>query len=181
MKWFFRIIGLIFVAFAGLVVAGYFISPSLQVERSLAVEAYPEEVFDYLEDLEAFNRWSPWFARDPDANYIFGSTDYGVGATVIWRTRGETADDAAQISSQEIIAAQAPEFVQTSLLLNGVPASATYALSAMDEGTLVYIQFERELGGFPFVGRLKKGGIEKSLEAEFEAALERLKTIVEAE
>jgi len=43
----------------------------------LSVEAYPEEVFAYLEDLEAFNRWSPWFARDPDADYIFGNVDYG--------------------------------------------------------------------------------------------------------
>ncbi len=167
-------------AFAGLVVLGYFISPNLQVERSLEVKAYPEEVFEYLEDLEAFNRWSPWFARDPDADYIFGNVDYGVGATVVWRTRGETADHAAVISSQEIVAAQAPEFVQTALLLNGVPASATYALSSTDDGTLVYIQFERELGGFPFVGRLRKGGIEKRLGAEFETALSRLKTIVEA-
>ena len=181
MKWFFRIIGLIFLAFAALVIWGYFISPSLTVERSLQVDAYPEEVFEFLEDLEAFNRWSPWFARDPDADYIFGAVEYGVGATVIWRARGETADDASEISSQEIIAAQAPEFVQSSLLLNGVPASATYALSPIDDGTLVYVQFERELGGFPYVARLRKGGMEKALGAEFDTALARLKTIVEAE
>ena len=181
MKWFFRIVGFIFLAFAGLVLLGYFTSPLLKVERSLAVDAYPEEVFEYLEDLEAFNRWSPWFARDPDADYVFGNVDYGVGATVIWRTPGATADHAAVISSQEIIAAQAPEFVQTALLLNGDPASATYALSTTDEGTLVYIQFERELGGFPYVERLKKGGMQKRLGAEFETALARLQTIVEAD
>ena len=181
MKWFFRIVGLIFLTFAGAVAAGYFVSPVLEVERSLSVDAYPEEVFEYLEDLEAFNRWSPWFARDPDADYVFGSVDYGVGASVIWRTRGETVDDAAEINSQEIIAAQAPEFVQSALLLNGVPASATYALSAADDGTLIYMKFERELGGFPYIERLKKGGMEKSLGAEFDAALSRLKTIVEAE
>ena len=181
MKWFFRIIGLIFLAFATLVIWGYFVSPNLTVERSLQVEAYPEEVFEYLEDLEAFNRWSPWYARDPDADYIFGAVDYGVGATVIWRARGETADDVSEISSQAIIAAQPLEFVQSALLLNGVPASATYALSPMDDGTLIYIQFERELGGFPYIERLRKGGMEKALGAEFDAALERLKTIVESE
>ncbi len=180
MKWFFRIIGLIFLAFAALMVWGYFISPTLTVERSLQVDAYSEEIFDYLEDLEAFNRWSPWFARDPDADYVFGAVDYGVGATVVWRARGETADESGQISSQEIIAAQAPEFVQSSLMLNGVPASTTYALSPMDDGTLIYIQFERELGGFPYIERLRKRGMEKSLGAEFDAALARLKTIVEA-
>jgi len=113
MKWFFRIIGLIFLVFAGLVIWGYFISPNLSVERSLQVDAYPEEVFEYLEDLEAFNRWSPWFARDPDADYVFGAVEYGVGASAVWRTRGTTAESAAEISSQEIIAAQAPEFVQS--------------------------------------------------------------------
>lgn len=181
MKWFFRIIGLIFIAFIALVAIGYFTSPVLKVERSLAVQAYPEEVFEYLEDIEAFNRWSPWFARDPDAEYVFGNVDYGVGASVVWRTRGKTADHAAVISSQEIIAAQAPEFVQFSMLLNGIPASATYALSNADEGTLVYILFERELGGFPYVERLKKGSIEKRLGQEFESALRRLQTIVEAD
>ena len=181
MKWFFRIIGLIFLVFAGLVIWGYFISPNLSVERSLQVDAYPEEVFEYLEDLEAFNRWSPWFARDPDADYVFGAVEYGVGASAVWRTRGTTAESAAEISSQEIIAAQAPEFVQSALLLNGLPASATYALSPTDEGTLVYIQFERELGGFPYIERLRKGGMEKALGGEFDAALQRLKTIVEAE
>lgn len=181
MKWFFRIIGLIFLLFAGLILAGRFMSPTLQVERSLSVNAYPEEVFEYLEDLEAFNRWSPWFARDPDADYVFGSVEYGVGATVVWRTRGQTANETAQISSQEIIAAQAPEFVQSSLLLHGDPASATYALSPSDDGTLVYIQFERELGGFPYAERLRKRMMEDKLGTEFDAALVRLKTIVEAE
>ena len=87
----------------------------------------------------------------------------------------------SEINSQEIIASQAPEFVQSALLLNGLPASATYALSPMDDGTLIYIQFERELGGFPYVARLRKGGLEKALGKEFDEALARLKTIVESE
>ena len=181
MKWFFRIVGLIFLAFVSLMAIGYFTSPDLKVERSLSVEAYPEEVFAYLEDLEAFNRWSPWFARDPDADYVFGNVDYGVGASVVWRTRGQTADDAGVISSQEIIAAQAPEFVQTSMLINGSPASAIYAISPSDNGAIVYMSFERELGGFPYFERLKKSGMEKNLGQEFEAALLRLQTIVEAD
>ncbi len=182
MKWFFRIIGLVFLLFFGMMAAGYFSASVLNVERSLEIDAYPEEVFEYLEDLEAFNRWSPWFARDPDADYVFGGADYGVGATVVWRAPGQTADDAASISSQEIIAAQAPEFVQTALLLNGEAASATYALSPTEAGgTLVYIQFERDLGGFPYFQRLTKGGAEKKLGAEFESALRRLETILEAE
>jgi len=41
--------------------------------------------------------------------------EYGVGASAVWRTRGTTAESAAEISSQEIIAAQAPEFVQSAL------------------------------------------------------------------
>lgn len=179
MKWFFRIISFIFLAFVALIIWGYFTSPTMSVERSLQVGAYPEEVFEYLEDLEAFNRWSPWFAREPDAEYIFGAVEYGVGATVVWRARGETAQAAGQISSQEIVAAQAPEFVQSSLLLNGEPASATYALSPTDNGTLVYIKLERELGGFPYFERLRKSGMQKALGAEFDAALERLQTIVE--
>lgn len=179
MKWFFRSIGFIFILFLGLVAVGYFTSPTLKVDRSLSIDAYPEDIYVYLEDLEAFTRWAPWFARDPDANIIYGGADFGLGASVVWRVPGQTAEDAAQISREEIIAAQPPEFIQTSLLLGGEPASATYALSAAEEGTLVYIQFERELGGFPYLQRLTKRSREAALGAEFDSALERLKTIVE--
>lgn len=178
MKWFFRVIGVVFLLFVGMIVMGYLSGSTLSVERSIEIDGYADEIYPYLEDLEAAQQWSSWYASDPDAEYLFGGADYGVGATVVWRTHGSTADDAALINSEEITAAQPPEFVQTALLMNGEKASAIYAVTPLDAGSLVYIQFERELGGFPYLKRLQKGRLEKKFGNEFEAALQRLQTII---
>jgi hypothetical protein len=180
MKWFFRVIGIVFLLFVGMMTAGFLSSKTLSVERSLEIQAFGDEIYEYLEDLEAAQQWSPWAAEAPDADFIFGGADYGVGANVVWRTPGVTANDAAVINSQEIIAAQPPEFVQTVLLLNGERASATYAVTPTETGSLVYIQFERDLGGFPYLQRLRKGGAAKAMGTDFELALTRLKTIAES-
>ncbi|WP_371395758.1 SRPBCC family protein [Fretibacter rubidus] len=176
---FFKIIGAIFLLFLALVVGGYFASPTLTVEREIYIDAPAEDIFPYLNDLELFAQWSPWTAGRPDASYVYGEAIDGVGASVMWRS--SDADDAA-ISSQEIISSQAPEFVQSALLLNAEPASVTYALLPDESGRRVgvFIQFEKDVGGFPYMQRLLKGGDETALGRDFDAALLRLKTIVEA-
>lgn len=180
MKWFFRITGLVILLFAGLALMGYFTSPLMTVTSSTEIDAAPEDVFPFMNDLRAFNSWSPWHAANPDADYVFGGADSGIGANVIWREPGINAEQSATFSSQEIIASQPPEFVQTQLVLGGEPASATYALSETEDGqTLVLIQYESELGDFPYVQRLAKSSRRSAMETDFESALQRLKTIAE--
>ena len=100
--------------------------------------------------------------------------------------RDSDAVDAA-VSSQEIISSQPPEFVQAALLFGGEPASVTYALlpsdnenGPADANVGVFISFEKDVGGFPYLQRLTKGSTEKAMGRDFEAALARLKVIVES-
>lgn len=181
---FFKIIGLIFLLFIGLMIGGYFMSPSLTVERQIYVQAAADDVFPYLDDLELSSQWSPFTASRPDMRLVYGDAVDGVGASVMWRD--SDGQDAA-ISSQEIISSQPPEFVQAALLLGGEPASVTYALlpsdnesGAMGTEVGVFISFEKDIGGFPYLQRLTKGSTEKALGRDFDAALARLKVIVES-
>ncbi|MGB0907603.1 MAG: hypothetical protein ACPGVT_08920 [Maricaulaceae bacterium] len=180
MKWFFRITAIIIACFTALVAIGYVTSPDLLVEQDIVVEALPEEVFPYLENLSYSNAWSPWYARQPEANYIFTGPEQGVGAHVMWRNDNESGNKAA-ISSQEIIAVQPAEFVQSELQLGGIAAKATYALIANNDDTvLVYIKYEQHLGDTPYIQRLLKTREHKILSREFETALQRLKAITES-
>lgn len=177
MRWFFRAVGLIFLIFLGTMVAGYFSDERLTVERRITIDAVADDIYPYLNDLELAAQWTPWGASDgAAADPVYGATVDGAGARVMWR-----ADDGV-INSQNIIASQAPEFVQATLVLSGEPASVTYALLP-SEGTDtvdVFINFEMNRGGFPYLQRLFKGGYAKGLERDFDAALMRLKTVVEA-
>ena len=180
MRLFFKIIGAIFLLFLALVIGGYFASPTLTVERQIYIDAPAEDIFPYLNDLELFAQWSPWTAGRPDVSYVYGDAIDGVGASVMWRSSDAVN---AAISSQEIISSQAPEFVQSTLLLNAEPASVTYALLPDEAGDSVgvFIQFEKDAGGFPYMQRLLKRGDKASLSRDFDAALLRLKTILEAQ
>jgi len=68
MKWLLRGIFLIFLIFAGLITAGYFMPPIQSIERSIEIEAYPEDVFPFINDLQSYSQWSPlWPGRAAQA------------------------------------------------------------------------------------------------------------------
>lgn len=181
MKWFFRITALIILVFIGLATVGYFKSSVLIVEGDITIEAAVYDVFPLLDHLEMSSQWSPWAARNPNADFVYSQSERGVGAHVIWRDDGG-GDSSVVISSQEIIVSEEPEFVQINLLLGGEPAHATYALSGNEDDTvLMYMKFERDLGGFPFLKRVFTYRENKTLNTEFEIALQKLKTLAEAE
>ena len=177
MRWFFRGTGLIFLLFTILMGVGCFTSPIMTVEENVSIEASADDIFLYLEDLELAAQWAPWANNDVD--FVYGANTLGVGATMMWRAN-DVADGG--ISSEEIISSQAPEFVQSKLLLGGEPAAATYALlpseSAGDVG--VFVTFEKDIGGFPYVQRVLKRQEKKRISKQLRSALMRLKTIAEA-
>ncbi len=84
----------------GLLYAGGLMLPDrVHVERSIEIQATPEALFLVLNSFQEFNRWSPWFARDPDAEYRYEGPESGVGARMSWASK---APDVGT-GSQEII------------------------------------------------------------------------------
>ncbi len=55
-----------------------------KVERSTVIEAPAAVIFDYVNDLEKNELWSPWVAEDPTINTTLGEKTEGVGATYSW-------------------------------------------------------------------------------------------------
>ncbi|XAL99699.1 SRPBCC family protein [Phycisphaeraceae bacterium D3-23] len=80
-KWLAIVVVVLVVAF---VVVGLFLPNKIHVERSLAIDAPPEVVFKYLNDLEEWEHWEPFSKGDPSIVTTIGEPSAGVGATQSW-------------------------------------------------------------------------------------------------
>src|ERR1043165_4292628 len=54
------------------------------VTRSAKIAAPPEKVFPLVNDLHAWEAWSPWAKMDPNAKNSFEGPPAGVGAAMAW-------------------------------------------------------------------------------------------------
>lgn len=55
-----------------------------KVTRSITINAAPEVVFPWLNNLQNGQKWSPWVEMDPEAQYVFEGPIEGVGAVIHW-------------------------------------------------------------------------------------------------
>jgi len=119
-------------------------SPVQLIERSIDIEAYPEDVFPFINNLESYNQWSPLYAQIADAQIVYGGAEAGNGQTMAW----QGSESAYPFGSQEIIQSQAGEFVLVKVNLSGRAATATHAILPLDDGrgVTVLTKSEIELG-----------------------------------
>ena len=54
------------------------------VSRSAKISAPPEKVFPHVNDLQAWEAWSPWAKLDPNAKNSFAGPPSGVGTAMKW-------------------------------------------------------------------------------------------------
>ena len=57
---------------------------TFRVERSATIAAPPQLIFERVNDLRAWESWSPWEKKDPDMKRTFGGPAAGDGATYAW-------------------------------------------------------------------------------------------------
>jgi hypothetical protein len=89
---------LILVVLTGIV--GIFLPSSVHVERSAVIQAPQATIYVLIDGFENFNRWSPWYERDPNADYTYEGPQRGVGAKMSWSSEQREVGS----GSQEIVA-----------------------------------------------------------------------------
>lgn len=55
-----------------------------KVTRAATISAPPEKIFPHVNDLYAWEAWSPWAKLDPNAKNSFAGPAAGVGAAMAW-------------------------------------------------------------------------------------------------
>lgn len=64
---------------------GLFLPKHTHIERSVLIDAPVAEVYPLVNDLPSWERWSPWHAMEPTAEWTFSSPASGTGAWYTWR------------------------------------------------------------------------------------------------
>ena len=76
-------------------VATWFIPSKVHVERSITINTPASVIFPHVNDLEAWEQWSPWYELEPTAQYTYGEQTVGTGATSAWK--GELVGEGSQV------------------------------------------------------------------------------------
>lgn len=84
MRWFLWLVLVIALVGGALYGVGRFLLPNtLEVTQTVSIERPRAAVYAMINDLRIAKEWSPYYARDPDADYAF-SGDPGAGQTMRW-------------------------------------------------------------------------------------------------
>ncbi len=162
------------VAFIVLIAA---LRPSaFRIARSITIQASPEEIFPYVNNLKTFQEWNPYREKDLQARNEFSGPEEGPGAVFHWSGDGNVGEGIMTIISHQPHAA-----VQVDLeFLKPFPGhnSVEFTLIPQADGTQVtwsmagnYALFPRIVGLFISMDRMIGG--------DFETGLKRLKSLTE--
>ena len=176
MKFLKRLVLLLLVLLVVLVIVGYMLPKERELERSVVIDASPEQVFSLINDFREFNRWSPWAQIDPEGTqYEFSGPPAGTGAIMSWTSEHPNVGS----GTQKILESVPFEKIRTELRFGGfeTPAFATFTLQATDEGTEVTWAFESEMDGL--IGRYMGLMLDKWVGADYERGLALLKELTE--
>jgi|SRR6185369_946644 hypothetical protein len=158
-----------------LVVVGLFLPSKYHVERSIAIQAKPEAVFPWVNNLKKWNEWSPWTKeKDPTLVYNFDGPEEGPGAISKWD--GKKFGD----GSMRITESSETTGVKYALSFNHGKylSTSTMAFEPQGGATTVRWSTDGDMGGNPinrYLGLL----MGKMMGPDFEEGLAKLKLKVE--
>lgn len=173
---FVRIAALILGAlFALLIIGGLLLPNEIRVARSIEIDVPPEQVFPLINDLDAFNRWSPWAALDSATEFELSGPESGVGARLSWSSENPEVGS----GSQEIILSQFPEQVDLRLDFGSRgSAEASFELEPLAAGAKVTWSFGYQIG-YDLIGRYMGLLMDRLVGTKYEEGLARLKRLAE--
>jgi effector-binding domain-containing protein/uncharacterized protein YndB with AHSA1/START domain len=171
-----KILFVLLVILVILLIVAFVLPRNVRVERTVVIDAPAATVFTLVNGYKSFNQWSPWYDRDPGAEYAFEGPEFGVGARMSW-----SGDPKAVGSgSQEVVESRPFGSVVTRLDFGDEGSgTARFTILPAEDGTQVTWGFETDLGMNPasrYFGLL----LPRFIAADYDEGLERLKRLAES-
>jgi effector-binding domain-containing protein len=145
------ILGLILILF----IIGFFLPSKSIVERTMLIQASPAIVFEQVNTLKNWEKWSPWKEMDPEMVNTYGDKPSGTGAFYSWIGPASGEGKLTITESQEY------SLIKSDLDFGEMgTAKCDYYFEEVDGGTKMTWKFESDLGGNPinrWIGLLMKG------------------------
>ena len=128
--------------FAVFVLTGYLLPTHAYVERSITVERPATTMFAIVNSYRYFDQWSPWVARDPNAEYVLTGPEAGVGARLSWIGEPHLVGS----GWQEIIASKPYEQIDIRLDYDTqAVANTRFTFQAVGDATRITWSFDSDL------------------------------------
>ncbi len=168
------ILAVIFVVIAAI---GFIFFPShIHVERKALINQKQSVVYNYVNNFDNYNSWSPWFEMDPAAKYTFVGPHSGVGASFKWES---LVKDVGK-GSITITDAMPDSLIKEDLnFMEQGTAKSSFRFSPEGNGTNVTWAFDVEAGANPLF-RIMGGFMDGMLGKDFEKGLSKLKKNLES-
>jgi polyketide cyclase/dehydrase/lipid transport protein len=174
-----RTIGIVILGLVVALVAVVATRPAaFHIERSVLVQAPPENVFVHVDDFHAWGAWSPWEKLDPKMERVYSGAPSGVGARYGWKSESDEVGE----GKMEIEKSEKPwqivirlEFIKPFAATN----TATFAFVPSSSGTQVTWAMDGNNG---FMGKAASlvMDMDQLVGSDFERGLAALKTLAES-
>ncbi len=169
------VLALIFLILVAVVV-GFFLPAKVHLERSVEINRDKTTIFKVINALENFNKWSPWYELDVNAEYKISGPQSGVGSKLEWHGNESVGDGV-----NEIIESVENDHTKTRMFFgkSDAPAYSIISLEQKGDKTKVTWAFENDFGMNVFY-RYFGLVIEDMIAPDYEKGLKKLKTYVES-
>ena len=163
---------ILLVLIVALLVVGLFLPNSVHLERSNLMKCSDQIVFDQVNDLHHWKRWSPFAESDTSMITYYAEKTSGTGGMMMWKGKRDTG-------TMTIVESIPNSYIKTKLdFIDRGGAEAEWKFSEGDEGTHVTWTFDvRELG-YPF-GRYFGLFMPSMMENLYDKGLTNLKNLCE--
>ncbi len=149
---------------------------SFRVERAILIKAPPATVFPLINDLHAWEDWSPWARKDPSMKTRYGGARHGLGATYAWEGNRDVGK-----GRMEIIDTTPPDHVALKLeFIEPFATTSTVAFVLRPAGEFTEVSW-RMHGPMPFPAKVVSvfTPMDAIVGDDFESGLADLKALAE--
>jgi len=155
-------------------IASLFMPKTISFERSIVMDAPQEMVFEQVNELTLWPKWSPWFAADPDMELVYSDPSSGKGSYYQW--------DGDVMGKGKMDVTESDKYASIKTALNFGPMGSAFAdfkFQPLGEKTKVTWIFNNDLGYNP-IFRFAGSSIEKEVSKNYEEGLLNLKKLTES-
>ncbi|WP_157306608.1 SRPBCC family protein [Chitinophaga tropicalis] len=168
------LLGAMAVLIPGLFIVSMFLPATVKVRRTRVIPASPSRLFEQVNVLRNWERWSPWHQVDPTMQLKYNETSSGAGARYTWQSKHRQVGK----GSMTITESRPDEFIATDMqFMEQGAAKASFRFEPVNNGTLVTWEVAMNMGQRP-VRKLMGLMMDKWVGKDFERGLENLEKLV---
>lgn len=158
-----------------LVIIGFLLPSDFHVQRRITINTPAEKVFPYVVDLKQWRNWGVWFSRDPNMQITYSGVAGEVGHKSSWVSESEGSGE------MTITSISANEKLVYNLYFPDFDMGSTGEITLVEKAghtEVIWADFG-DVGGNP-INHYFAAMMDSMIGPDFEAGLQNLKTLVEA-